>query len=113
MEATAKLKSDSFVNSSENIIVPKQLSSYDKFIEKLNFSYFGLISLTILVGSIVGGITASVVLNNDAPIWELCLVAAVSMASNTAEIGQAPVKWVFNLFIIGIVVNSLFIIINI
>jgi hypothetical protein len=113
MEATTQLKSDSFANSSENIIVQKQLTSYDKFIEKLHFSYFGLISMTILVGSIVGGITASVVLNNDAPIWELCLVAAVSMASNTAGIGQAPVKWVFNLFIISIIINMLLIVINI
>ena len=87
--------------------------SYNQLIDKLNFSYFGLISMTILAGSIIGGLAASVVLSSDAPIWELCLVAAVSMASNTAGIGQAPVKWVFNLFILGVIVNALLIIVNI
>lgn len=113
METTVHLKSGAFVNSSKNVSVQRELSSYEKFIEKLNFSYFGLISMTILVGSIIGGIAASFILSNDAPIWELCLCAAVSMANNTAGIGQAPTKWVFNLFIFSTIVNVLLILVNI
>ena len=112
MEATLELKSNQFANSAKTKTTEKNLSQYEKFIHNLNFSYFGLISMTILVGSIIGGIAASFVLANDAPIWELCLVAAVSMASNTAGIGQAPTKWVFNLFIIGIVTNVTLILAN-
>ena len=88
-------------------------SKYALFIEKLEFSYFAVISMTILIGSIVGGIAASIVLNNDAPIWQLGLVAAVAMANNTAAIGQAPTKWVVNLFILNIVVSTILILINI
>jgi len=43
---------------------------YNKLIEKLQFSYFGLISMTILVGSILGGIAAMYVFKNDAPMWQ-------------------------------------------
>lgn len=87
-------------------------SKYEQFIESLNFSYFGLISMSILVGSIIGGIAAAAILSNDAPVWQLGLCAAVSMANNTAGIGQAPTKWVFNLFIVSVIVNTLLIIAN-
>lgn len=112
MEATIQLKSNQISNSSTSKSTQKELSSYEKLIQKLDFSYFGLISMTILVGSIIGGIAASFVLANHAPIWELCLVAAVSMAGNTAGIGQAPTKWVLNLFILGLLTNVALILIN-
>lgn len=105
METTISLK-----NESKTSVQTK--SKYEQFIESLNFSYFGLISMSILVGSIIGGIAAAAILSNDAPIWQLGLCAAVSMANNTAGIGQAPTKWVFNLFIVSIVVNTLLIIAN-
>lgn len=105
METTISLKNESKTSV-------QTTSKYEKFIEGLNFSYFGLISMSILVGSIVGGIAAAAILSNDAPIWQLGLCAAVSMANNTAGIGQAPTKWVFNLFIISLIVNTLLIIAN-
>lgn len=105
METTISLK-----NESKTSVQTK--SKYEQFIESLNFSYFGLISMSILVGSIIGGIAAAAILSNDAPIWQLGLCAAVSMANNTAGIGQAPTKWVFNLFIVSVVVNTLLIIAN-
>ena len=48
--------------------------SYNQLIDKLNFSYFGLISMTILIGSILGGITAMTILKNDAPIFGINFV---------------------------------------
>lgn len=112
METTIHLKSSANVNYSNSVNIQKETSSYEKFIKNLEFSYFGLISMTILIGSIFGGIAASFILSNEAPIWELCLCAAVSMASNTAGIGQAPTKWVFNLFIFGLITNLTLILVN-
>lgn len=88
------------------------LKSYDSLIEKLNFSYFGLISMTILIGSILGGIAAMFILQNDAPIWELGICMSAAMANNVAAIGQAPTKWVFNLAIINTIVATTLILIN-
>lgn len=105
METTISLK-----NETRTANVNK--SKYEQFIESLNFSYFGLISISILVGSIIGGVAAAAILSNEAPVWQLGLCAAVSMANNTAGIGQAPTKWVFNLFIVSVIVNTLLIIAN-
>lgn len=107
METTINLK-----NETRTASVVNNKSKYEQFIENLNFSYFGLISMSILVGSIIGGVAAAAILSNNAPVWQLGLCAAVSMANNTAGIGQAPTKWVFNLFIVSVVVNTLLIIVN-
>lgn len=113
MESTVDFKSNQKTSYSKSSVNTKgDLGAYAKFIEKLNFSYFGIISMTILIGSIVGGIAASFILSNDAPVWQLGLCAAVSMANNTAGIGQAPTKWVVNLFIVSLVVNVLLILAN-
>ena len=61
--------------------------------------------MSILIASIWGGITAMVVLENSAPIWVLCENIYITMASNIASIGQAPVKWVVNLFALAMLVN--------
>ncbi len=87
-------------------------SAYDKFIEKLQFSYFGIISMTILVGSILGGIASMFIFQNDAPIWQAGLVMAIAMANNVAAIGQAPLKWVVNIFILCTLACTFFILIN-
>ncbi len=113
MESTVNLTAATLAHSIKNVKLNTESNWYNSFIAKLDFSYFGLISMTILIGSIIGGITASVVLSSNAPVWQLGLCAAVSMANNTAGIGQAPTKWVFNLFIGSFITNVLLIIINI
>lgn len=85
MGATLNYRVDSHSHSTTKTATSK--SKYAEFIEKLEFSYFGLISMTILIGSIIGGISASVILSNDAPVWQLGLCAAVAMGNNTAAIG--------------------------
>lgn len=87
-------------------------SRYDKFIEGLKFSHFGLISMTILIGSIVGGIAAMYVFENGAPFWQFILGLAVSMANLVAAISQAPTKWVVNLFALSVIVNTILVIAN-
>ncbi len=87
-------------------------TSYDRWIQKLNFSYFGIISMTILIGSIIGGISAMYILQYNAPIWQLGLCMSAAMANNVAAIGQASTKWVVNLFLICVVVNTVLILVN-
>lgn len=87
-------------------------SRYDKLIEDFKFSYFGLISMTILIGSIVGGIATMYVFENGAPFWQFVIGLAVSMANLVAAISQAPTKWVINLFALSVIVNTILVIAN-
>lgn len=110
METVIELKNKT---SNHSTTVSNKKSKYDQWIESLNFSYFGIISMTILVGSIIGGIAAAMILSTNAPIWQLGTCAAVSMGNNAAAIGQAPTKWIVNLFFISIVANGILILMNI
>ena len=85
---------------------------YNKLIEKLQFSYFGLISMTILAGSILGGIAAMYIFENNAPMWQFILCIGFSTMNNVFAISQAPVKWVFNTFVLTVLVNIFLIIVN-
>jgi hypothetical protein len=82
------------------------LKKYDTFIQKNQSNYFSFIAMTILVGSIWGGIAAMFIDKGNAPVWQLAINVGISMAVNVAAIGQAPLKWVMNLFIASIVVNA-------
>lgn len=86
---------------------------YSTLMDKLQFSYFGLISMTILIGSIIGGIAAMYIFKNDAPLWQFIFCIGFSTMNNVFAISQAPVKWVFNTFVLTILVNVLLILINI
>ena len=100
------------ISSNKSITVINNLSWYETLIKKAEFSYFGLIAMTISIGSILGGISAMYVFQNDAPIWQLGITMSISMANNVAAIGQAPVRWVVNLFALCVVLNLLMIVIN-
>jgi hypothetical protein len=52
------------------------------------------------------------IFQNDAPIWQLGITMSISMANNVAAIGQAPARWVVNLFALCVVLNLLMIVIN-
>jgi len=86
---------------------------YNRLLEDAKFNYFFLISLFILVGSGLGGITIHFILRANAPIWQLCLNVYLTMASNVACIGQAPVKWVIALFGISALTNVILILSNV
>jgi hypothetical protein len=69
--------------------------------------------MTILVGSILGGIAAMYILKNDAPIWQLGICMSSTIANNVAAIAQAPTKWVINLFLTCLAINIIFILLNV
>ena len=108
MSTIAKNFSQSQANSNELSLS----AHYNKFIEDLKFSHFGLISMAILIGSIMGGIAAMFVFQNNAPDWQFIVGLAFSMANLVACIAQAPTKWVFNLFALSLLVNTLLILAN-
>jgi hypothetical protein len=85
---------------------------YQLFISTNEKNYFSFITMTILVGSIWGGLTAMLIDRNNAPVWQMAVNVAVSMASNVAAIGQAPLKWVMNLFILSVILNSILMILQ-
>ena len=109
MEATQTSQHSHYSTTSQT----KTLTGYDKFVESLKFSHFGLISMTILIGSIIGGITAMYIFKNNAPIWQLGVCMSAAMINLVAAISQAPTKWVVNSFIILLVVSAILVGINI
>jgi len=95
--------SQSYVSTRTNTLSIVQ--RYNQLIKDLEFSHFGLISITILFGSCLGGIAAMFVFMAGAPIWVFGIGLAASLANLVAAISQAPTKWVMNLFILSVLVN--------
>ena len=85
------------------------LSAYQAFIKKMEFNYFPLIAAAILVGSCVGSIAAMKIFQTGAPLWMFVVGLSVTMSNLVASIGQAPTKWVVNLFGLSLLVNIILI----
>jgi hypothetical protein len=86
---------------------------YNHFIEHLKFSHFGLISMTILIGSILGAIASMYVFQSGAPFWQFIVCLYAAMANLVASIAQAPTKWVLNIFVVSTAINTFFILIHV
>ena len=103
METTINTRTGTMRSTAEKTnVVSSNVSAYDRWIETLKFSHFGIISMTILVGSILGGIASMYVFQNDAPFWQFVVGLYCTMANLVASIAQAPTKWVVNLSLIHI-----------
>lgn len=85
---------------------------YTRLINRLEFSYFGLIAMSILISSCLGGITTMQIFETDAPLIEFILSVSFTMALLVACLSQAPTKWIVNLFALSILVNTVLLIIN-
>ena len=83
-----------------------------EFWEKLNFSYYGVIPFTLIVGSCIGGIAAATVLAAHGATWQLAAVSFFSMFNNTTAIASMNIKWVSWSFVAGLVVNISMILVN-
>lgn len=100
------------IKTHKTVMIEANASAYDRWIEKLKFSHFGIISMTILIGSILGGIASMYVFQNHAPFWQFIVGLYCAMANLVASIAQAPTKWVVNLFFLSTAVSTLLILIN-
>ncbi len=98
--ATKHIDHSAYSSTSSNSV-----SAYDRFIEKLKFNHFALISMAILIGSCAGGIAAMYVFQAGAPFWQFLLGLSISMANLIACISQASTKTVFTLFMSSIALN--------
>ena len=86
---------------------------YNRFIEKMTFNYYGFIAMSILIASCLGGITTMQIFENNAPLWQFIVSVSFTMANLVVCIGQAPTKWVINLFATSVLVNLFLLLINI
>ena len=78
---------------------------YNRFIEDLKFSHFGLMVMAILIGSCLGSIAAMYLFMAGAPIWIFAIGLFASLANLVACIAQAPTKWVVNIFFLSVLIN--------
>jgi hypothetical protein len=85
---------------------------YERLIKNLEPNHFGLISMSILIGSCIGGLAAMSVFENHGPFWQFIIGLYFSIANLVASIAQAPTKWVLNIFCGSALLNAFLIIIN-
>ncbi len=80
---------------------------------KFEETRFGMMAMYIIIQSCIASIAAMYILQNDAHILFLCSTAALAMASNAVFIAQASAKLCLALFYLSVLVNVLFILLNI
>lgn len=88
---------------------------YRKFLQDFKQNYVLMIPLTIILQSCLGSIAAMRILmsgNNYVSFFELTTCVILCMVYNAAILAEMKVKLVFNLLLTTLVVNSIFIIIN-
>jgi hypothetical protein len=90
----------------------KFLAYYHNLINELEGVYFGLISMTIAIGSAIGGISLMYAFENHAPIWQAIIGISLSLINNIVAILQLNTRWVLDIFILNIIVNGILIAIN-
>jgi len=88
-------------------------SGYALFVKKLQFSHYAIISMAILIGSCLGGVTTMQIFENSAPMWQFVLSISITMANLVVCIGQLSTKWVVNLFAASLLVNVTLLLVNI
>jgi energy-coupling factor transporter transmembrane protein EcfT len=112
MEATTFLKSSARNKTVQPFYFNAIKNWYHDLISELEKFYFGMIVFTIMVGSMMGSIAAMYISQSGAPIWQMSLCIAAAMCNNVMAIGQAPTKWVFNVFVFTTLLQVVLIIVN-
>lgn len=90
----------------------KQVSDYDKFVQRIESSYFFVISMIVLISSSLGGITLMSIHQKHGGDNEMMIAVCVTMATNIVCIVQTPMKWTFNLFLFSFIINCILLLIN-
>lgn len=88
------------------------LSKVNAYFEGMEFNRYGIMAMTITAGSCLGSVAVMYIAVNDGPLWQIAVCAAVSMLSNTTAIALSPMKVLLWSFILNLVVNSVFILMN-
>ncbi|GAB4208825.1 MAG: hypothetical protein Fur0023_20680 [Bacteroidia bacterium] len=85
------------------------LQKLDEFAEK---GYYGMISIAILLGSVMGGIMAMFALEKDS-LFLMAVGLAFTMANLVLSIAQSPPKWIVRALLLSVMVNTLIILISV
>lgn len=89
---------------------------YNQYLSQFKAGYLMYIPLTIILQSCIGSVAAMYILvNSHKPMAfvELFLCVSVSMIYNAAVLAQIKVKYVFNLLLLSLLVNTILIVINV
>jgi hypothetical protein len=92
------------------------MSTYQNLLNTYKSGYYGFTTMSVMVQSCLGGLTAMFILmNGAAPLQMVQLFFTVVLCSafNGAVLAQQPPKLVFNLLIASVAVNTLLLIYNI
>lgn len=73
--------------------------------------YYGMLSVSILVGSVMGGIMAMFALEKGS-LFLMAIGLAVTMANLVLSIAQSPPRWVVRAFVVSLLVNTAIILIS-
>lgn len=79
---------------------------------KFEAARFWWMALYIIIQSCVSAFAAALILQNHADIWMLCTCAAIAMASNAVFIAQGDKKLCLVVYYLSLIVNTIFILIN-
>jgi hypothetical protein len=82
----------------------------ERFNERAEFDRFSVISVGFLLIGIVGGITVGVFAHDH--IWQIGIIAGVTMLSLSLMLAVAPMKYIIRSTIAALLVDVLFILIN-
>lgn len=91
----------------------KFFAHYNKIIDELEEAYFGFISMAIVIGSALGGISLMFLSENHAPLWECALGISFSLTNNIIAILQLHARWVLDFFLLNLIVNGILILVNV
>jgi len=105
MEATTNIN---IAQNKSNVLVNWFNHQADKF----EAARFWWMALYIIIQSCLSSIAAAFILQNHADIWMLCSCAAMAMASNAVFIAQGDKKWCLAVFYLSLIVNTVFILVN-
>ncbi len=83
----------------------------DKLVKFTDSAYYGVMSMSLLICSVVGGAMAMFALENN-HVWMLSLGLAFTMSNLVSCISQAPAKWIVVTFFASNLVNILIILLN-
>lgn len=92
------------------------MSTYQNLLSTYKNGYYGFTTMSVMVQSCLGGLTAMFILiNGNTPLQMIQLFFTVVLCSafNGAVLSQMSQKLVFNLLIASVVVNTLLLVINV
>lgn len=84
------------------------LQKLDELTER---AYYGVLSMAILIGSVMGGIMAMYV-SEKSNMLLLSIGLAVTMANLVFNIAQMPAKWIVRALIASVLINTLIILLT-